>query len=78
MKNLVYAELMGSVTFDMLADRKLLILSDNAIFIITFEENAVNYPDETFYLVCEEAIRDYEIRVENGRVVSDIFPKIRL
>lgn len=78
MENLVYAELMGSVTFDMLADRKLLILSDNAIFIITFEENAVNYTSETFYPVGEEAIRDYEIKVVDGRIVSDLYPKIRL
>lgn len=78
MENLVYAELMGSVTFDMLADKKLLILSDNAIFIITFEDNAVNYPDETFYPVGEEAMRDYEIRVVGGRVVSDLYPKISM
>ncbi len=71
MKNLVYAELMGSVTMEMMIDRRLLILSDNGIFIITFEDNAVNYPNETFCDVCEEAISDYEIEIKNGRIISN-------
>ena len=71
MENLVYAELRGSVTMEMMMDRRLLILSDNAIFIITFEDNAVNYPNETFCDVCEEAIRDYEIEIKNGRIFSN-------
>ena len=71
MENLVYAELRGSVTMEMMMDRRLLILSDNSIFIITFEDNAVNYPNEIFCDVCDEAIRDYEIEVKNGRIISN-------
>ena len=78
MEKLLYTELIDSVTFDMLADKKLLILSDNAIFIITFEENAVNYPNEEFYEVTDYARKEYEIRIENGRIVSNLYPKVLL
>ena len=78
MENLVYAELMGRLTMEMMMDRRLLILSDNAIFIITFEDNAVNYPNETFCDVCEEAIRDYQLSIESGKIVSDFYPKVKL
>lgn len=78
MGNLVYAELMGSVTFDMLLDKQLLIISDNAIFIVSTLDNAVNYPNEDFYPVDGEAMKAYEIRVEDRRIISDLFPKIRL
>jgi hypothetical protein len=71
MENLVYAELMGRLTMEMMMDNRLLILGDTGLFIITFEDNAVNYPNETFYEVCEEAIRDYEIVVKNGRIISN-------
>ena len=73
MEKLVYAELMSSVTMEMMMDRNLLIISDNAIFIVTTPEHSVIYPHETFYDVGEEAIRDYEIEYKNGRVVSKMF-----
>ncbi len=73
MEKLVYAELMGSVTMDMLMDKQILIISDNAIFIVTTPEHSVKYPQETFYDVCEEAISDYEIEYKDGRVVSKMF-----
>lgn len=69
---------MSSVTFEMLLDKQLLIISDNAIFIVSTPENAVNYPNETFYPVDGEAMEAYEIREENGRIVSDLYPKCRL
>ena len=71
MKALVYAELGRSLSFDMMEDKDLLIINDNAVFIITTQEHALNYPDEEFFPVCAEAIKDYGIREENGRIVSD-------
>lgn len=53
-------------------------MSDNVIFIVSTPENAVNYPNEKFYPVDEEAIKAYEIEVRDGRIVSDLFPKVRL
>lgn len=67
MEKLVYAELMGSVTFEMLLDKQLLIISDNAIFIVSTPENAVNYPNEEFYPVDGEAMKAYEIEMRDER-----------
>ncbi len=44
MQNLVYAEV--SVTFQMLEDKQVVIISDTGVFMITTEENSKNY-DET-------------------------------
>ena len=78
MENLVSAELMSSVTFDMLLDKQLLIISDNAVFIVSTPKNAVNYPKEDFYSVGEEAMEGHEIEEREGRIVSDLFPKVRI
>lgn len=69
---------MSSVTFNMLLDKQILIISDNAIFIVSTPENAVNYPNEEFYPVDEEVMKAYEIEVKDGRIVSDLYPKVKL
>lgn len=75
MQNLVYAELSNGVTFEMLNDKKVLIISDNAIFLVTTTDHKHIYPDEIFYAVTPLARKEYEIREENGRIVSDLYPK---
>ena len=68
MENLVYAEC--SVTFDMLEDKMVAIISDTGIFIVTTMENSKKY-DEEFYAVDTEGMKAYNIRLENGRVLAD-------
>jgi hypothetical protein len=67
MQDLVYSELMGSVTFEMLEDKLVLNIWDNAMFIVTTEENARNY-DLEFHPVTAEGIDAYNIVYKEGRV----------
>jgi hypothetical protein len=62
----------------MILDKQLLITSDNGIFVVETAETALNYPNETFYSVTDLAKKKYEIRIENGRIVSDMFRKVTL
>lgn len=64
MKNLVSAELMDGITFTMLEDRLVHIVSDNAVFLVTTRENAHNYPTLDFYNVPDEALEAYDISLE--------------
>lgn len=66
---LVYAEIMNGITMPMLEDKKVLIISDTGIFIVTTEENSKKY-DEEFYPVCAEAMEAYNIVYENGYLKS--------
>jgi len=65
-EKLVYAEL-ESVTEMMRKDKKVLIISDNALFMVTTKTNSKWY-NEKFYTVCQEAIKEYEIEVKSGKV----------
>jgi len=47
---------MNGITFTMLEDPKVVIISDTGIFTITTEENSKKY-DKEFYPVCAEAMR---------------------
>lgn len=47
---LVYAEVMNGITFTMLEEPKVVIISDTGVFTITIEENSKKY-DEEFYPV---------------------------
>ena len=60
MKNvqLVYADVMNGITFTMLEDPKVVIISDTGLFIVTTEENSKKY-DEEFHPVCAEAMDAY-------------------
>lgn len=73
---LVYAELVGGISFAMLEDRQVLIISDNATFLVTTETNSHKY-QEDFFPVTAEAAKDYNIQYREGRVyqlpVSDSF-----
>ncbi len=71
MKRLVYAEFKGTMTFDIMMDKNILIISDGSVFFITTEEHAVNYPDEEFDLISDYALREYGIRWLDGRLISD-------
>lgn len=71
MENLVYAEC--SLTFDMLEDRLITIISDTGVFVVTTESNSKNY-DELFYPVSKQAIVAYNIHFKNGCLVSESYP----
>jgi hypothetical protein len=70
MQDLVYSELMGSVTFEMLEDKLVLLIQDNAVFMVTTKENAKNYNEE-FYPVIAEGIEAYNIELRDGKLVSN-------
>jgi hypothetical protein len=53
MKNLVYSELMGSVTFEMLEDKLVLLIQDNSVFLFTTEENSEKYNEEFCPVIAE-------------------------
>lgn len=62
---LVYHELTNGLPIDMLADKKLLIISDSSIFIITTQAHA-KYYNYKFIPVPIEAMKEYNIVLENG------------
>lgn len=68
MTNLVYAEC--SVTFEMLEDKMVAIISDTGIFIVTTLENSKKYVEE-FYPVNAEGMKAYNIRMDKGRLLAD-------
>lgn len=68
MQNLVYAEV--SLTFQMLEDKQVVIISDTGVFMVTTEENSKNYNEE-FYPVDAEGREAYGIRFENDALVSN-------
>ncbi len=72
MDRLVYTEI-ESVTEEMRNDKRVLIISDNALFMITTKTNSkwYNYYFET---VPAEVIEAYEIEVKDIRVSSVWFP----
>lgn len=64
---LVYAEVMNSITTDMLEDPLVAIISDTGLFIVTTEKNSLKY-DEDFYPVCAEAMKAYRIEYCGGKI----------
>jgi len=50
----------NSVTMKMLADKLVVIISDNAMFLVSTEENSKRY-DEEFYPVTKEGREAYNI-----------------
>jgi len=59
--NLVVAELPTGICIDMLSDRKIHIISDGALFLITTTKHSTNYPELKFSLVSKEGLEAYEI-----------------
>lgn len=55
---LVYAEVMKGITFSMLEDKEVVIISEGTVFLVTTEANSHKY-DEEFYPVSEEAKKSY-------------------
>jgi hypothetical protein len=47
-KQLVYAEVIDSVTEEMRDDKDAVIISDGAIFLVTTEENKLKFPQLEF------------------------------
>lgn len=61
---LVYAEVMNGITFSMMEDPLVQIISDTGVFLVTTLENSKQYPLD-FYPVCTEAIEVYGISLGN-------------
>jgi len=59
MRDLVYAEV-SHITSVMRADRKVKIISDGALFIVTDRNHSTNYYFD-WYPVSEEAVKAYEL-----------------
>ncbi|MEZ4936527.1 MAG: hypothetical protein R2799_02935 [Crocinitomicaceae bacterium] len=59
MKKLVFAELVEGVSFQMMEDRNVVIVSDGAFFLVTTEEHSKEYPELKFDHVPSEAIEQY-------------------
>lgn len=55
---LVYAEVMNGITFSMMEDPLVRIISDTGVFIVTTLENSKKYALD-FYPVCAEAMEAY-------------------
>lgn len=68
MERLVYAEI-ESVTEEMRNDKRVLIISDNAVFMVTTKANSRWY-NLYFESVPADAIEAYEIEVKDGKVSS--------
>lgn len=62
---LVYAEV--SITFQMLEDKLVVIISDTGVFMVTTEENSEKYNEE-FYSVSAEGVVAYGIRLINNKL----------
>ncbi|NOQ75436.1 MAG: hypothetical protein GQ574_25725 [Crocinitomix sp.] len=71
-ERLVYAEI-ESVTDEMRNDKRVLIISDNALFMVTTKTNSKWY-NLYFESVPAEAIDAYEIEFKDGKVSSVWFP----
>ncbi len=67
----VYAELVDGIGDAMLQDPQVTIISDGALFMVTTQENSLKYPME-FHSVDAEAREAYNIRFENGILVSSL------
>lgn len=62
---LVYAEVMNGISFPMLEDPLVAIISDGSIFIVTTQENSQNY-SEGFYPVGAETKKSYHLNLDDG------------
>ena len=71
MKQLVYAEI-ETVTEEMRGDKKVLIVSDGALFLVTTLEYSKHFFEE-FHEVTKKAIDVYQIVVKDGKVSSELF-----
>ncbi len=61
MSKLVFAELVEGVSFEMMEDKKVVIVSDGAMFLVTTEEHSKEYPELVFEVVPNEAIQQYRL-----------------
>lgn len=57
----MYAELTNGVSMSMMEDRKIVIISDSAIFLVAHEVHTSAYPELKFFQITEEAIEEYEL-----------------
>ncbi len=69
MRNLMFAELVDGVTFDMLEDRLVYIVGDTGIFLITTPEHTITYPELEFEEVDEDSYNQYELDQFVNRLV---------
>lgn len=68
---LVYSEVMNGISFSMLEDKLVQIISDGAVFLVTTIENSRQYSLD-FYPVDSEGMKAYSLRIEKGRLISDL------
>lgn len=61
MKKLVFAELVEGVSFQMMEDRNVVIVSDGSFFLVTTREHSDTYPELKFDPVPQTAIQQYEL-----------------
>ena len=69
---LVYAEVMNGISFSMLEDKLVQIISDTGVFMVTTLENSKKYALE-FYPVDVAGKEAYGLRIENGKLISDSY-----
>ncbi len=69
MKKLVFAELVEGVSFQMMEDRKVVIVSDGAFFLVTTEEHSKEYPEPDFDVVPDCAIEQYGLQEHMETIV---------
>lgn len=71
---LVYAEIIDFITDEMREDPLVQIISDNAVFLVTTEENSKQYPLD-FYPVSVEVMEAYDLLlylVQTNRYETEI------
>ncbi|MCH2046263.1 MAG: hypothetical protein MK212_19265 [Saprospiraceae bacterium] len=59
MKDLHYTELVNGITLDMLEDKKVHIISDTALFLVTTKAHSEQYPQLEFSKVPQDAVEQY-------------------
>lgn len=80
MEKLVFAQLSGCVTFEMLEDRNLTIVQNNGVYIITTEENSKRYSEEFHSLNRTDGDPYFQSGVNVAKNLSGVLssPKINL
>ncbi|MEZ4936511.1 MAG: hypothetical protein R2799_02850 [Crocinitomicaceae bacterium] len=68
MEKLVFAELIGGVSFQMLEDKKVVTVSEGAFFLVTTEEHSKEYPGLKFEDVSDDAFQQYGLKNYSERV----------
>ncbi|MCB0479038.1 MAG: hypothetical protein KDC84_12795 [Crocinitomicaceae bacterium] len=64
----MFAELIDGVSFQMLEDKNVQIISDGAMFLVTTEEHSKEYPELNFEPVPDEEIVQYDLKNYSEKV----------